>query len=77
MDGGMMYWMITPWWLFGWALTITLIVGVILAVVWTVRQTSRPTAPTETPLDILKRRLARGEITPEQFETIKRQVDES
>lgn len=77
MDGNMMDWMMGSWWLFGWILTITLIAGVILAIVWTVRQTSRPTAPTETPLDILKRRLARGEITPDQFETIKRQLDES
>ena len=41
--------------------------GLIVLVVWAVRQfTGRPT--TEDPTAILKRRLAAGEITQEQYE---------
>ena len=34
----------------------------------------RPAAPDETPLEILRRRYARGEITQEEFERAKSQV---
>lgn len=49
--------------------------GVILAVVWGVTrvmgpQQAPPPAPPEAPIEIAKRRLAAGEITPEQFEQI-------
>jgi putative membrane protein len=49
--------------------------GVILAVVWGVArvmgQQGTSPAPPEAPIDIAKRRLAAGEITPEQFEEIR------
>ena len=73
------------WWgipflgmIFGMAL-----VGVIICgVVWFVRSVSRggsrpesgPTAA-ETPLEILKRRYASGEVTKEQFEEMRRTLD--
>lgn len=50
---------------------------VIIALAWGVRRTSRAAGVAETPLDILKHRYARGEIAPEQFETMKRQLSES
>ena len=34
-----------------------------------------PGGPPETPLEILKKRYARGEITREQFEEIKRELE--
>lgn len=43
--------------------------AVILGVVWLVRGAGPPrTAADESPLDILRRRLAQGEITIEEFE---------
>jgi putative membrane protein len=36
-----------------------------------VRQENRPDSPDETPLEIVKRRYARGEIDPEEFERIR------
>jgi putative membrane protein len=63
-----------PWmWLFG---TLTMLLfwgGLIALAVWAVRQfggTSRPAA--EDPMAILRRRLAAGEITQEQFEQARR-----
>ncbi len=57
------------WMLLFWA-------GVILLVVWAInRLTHHPgTGPAETPLEIAKRRLAAGEITPEQFQEIRRHL---
>ena len=74
MGGNMMGWMMAPLWFLGWALVIGIVIAVVLAIVWTVRRSSGPGHPTETPLDILKRRYARGEISAEQFETMKHQL---
>jgi len=54
-----------------WALVIG---GIVLLVVWLVRNASRgglSIGSSESPLDILKARYAKGEITKEQFDTIK------
>lgn len=61
-----------------WALIIA---GGVLLVVWLVRSLTGP-SPTSTattglsPLDILKMRYAKGEITKEQFEEMKRDLGE-
>ena len=46
---------------------LLLLAGIVLIVLGFTRRESRP----EEPLEILKRRLARGEITREQFEEMK------
>lgn len=38
------------------------------------RALAAPTAPTETPLDILKRRLAAGEITRQEYDAIRQEL---
>lgn len=73
MGGGMMVFGM----FFSFLLFIGLIVAVVLAIVWLVRQSdqSRSSTPaTESPGEILKRRYAQGEITAEQYETMKRQL---
>ena len=72
---GMTVWA-SPWYWFGWVFILALLVLLIAAVVWMIRATRRPQPASrpETPLNILQRRLARGEVSPEQFETIKRQL---
>ncbi len=61
-DGGYMVGMHAWWWLF-WVVLL----GVLLFAVW-----GRPGRTggrrRETPLEVLQRRLASGEITPEQYE---------
>ena len=66
----------SPWYWVGWVFVLALLVLLIGAVVWMIRATRRPRPAVgpETPLSILQRRLARGEVSPEQFETIKRQL---
>jgi len=57
-----------------WALIIG---GVVLLVVWLARNGGRTTlgaSAGEIPLDILKARYAKGEITKEQFDAIKRDL---
>ena len=60
--------------------SLLILVGVILVVVWLVGGDGLPNRPTgsgdrsETPLEILKKRYARGEITRDQFEQMKRDL---
>lgn len=53
----------------GWGLFVWLLIlaGIVLIALGVFRKDARP----ESPLDVLKRRLARGEITKEQFEELK------
>ena len=71
---------------FGWIFWLLIIVAVIYAVLWFVRQSgsqsgSQSQSPSgsltqtvETPLAILKRRYAAGEIDQTQFEAMKNQL---
>ena len=51
-----------------------LIGGIVWLVQSLVRGTRAGTPPDESPLEILKRRYAKGEITKEQFEQMKRDL---
>lgn len=54
---------------------LLIIGGIALVVASLVRQGSGiPAASGEAPMDILKRRLAKGEITLEEYETLKREL---
>ena len=77
MMGSGMWWTMAPWWFLGWALLIGVIVAIVLVIVWVIQRAGRSPQSVETPLDILKRRYARGEISDEQFETMKRQLSET
>ncbi len=59
--------------LVSWALIIA---GVVLLVVWLVRNAGKATGTSsQAPLDILKARYAKGEITKEQFDAIQRDLE--
>ena len=72
MQGGMMGGMM----LIGFLLLVGLAAVVALGVTWLVRRSGGVNPATE-PLEVLKRRLAQGEITPEEFSAMKRQLQES
>jgi putative membrane protein len=58
------------WWVF-W-----LVVAVVVAVaIWAPQRQRRSSADEASPRDILQRRLARGEITPEAYEQAKALLD--
>lgn len=69
-DGGGM-WMFLHF--FFW---ILITIGVVLLIVWIVRQPGRYERGRgeESPLDILRRRYARGEISKEEFERMKKDI---
>ncbi|HSB90259.1 MAG TPA: SHOCT domain-containing protein [Anaerolineales bacterium] len=79
-------WMSGGWGMMGmmlvWPVLLVLVVGVfVAAIVWATRAASRGSSPGpmtsqggETPLDVLKRRYANGEITKEQFEEMRRML---
>jgi len=79
--GGMMGpWMMGGFGFMGPILMLLFVAALVGAVVWLVQTASRsggPAAPmggAETPLDILKRRYASGEITKKEFEAMKRDL---
>jgi putative membrane protein len=49
------------------------IVGIVLAIRWLVTQ-GKESHPTDTALDILRQRYARGDISKEEFEARKRDL---
>jgi putative membrane protein len=62
---------------FGWG-GILILIGVILLIVALVRRgTGGETvgSPPETALDVLKKRYARGEITREEFQSMKNDIE--
>jgi putative membrane protein len=60
-------------WLFGLLMMLIFFGGLTVLAIWAVRTFSgpRPGAP-ESPLDVLKRRLAAGEISAEEYEKTRR-----
>ncbi|MBI5420551.1 MAG: SHOCT domain-containing protein [Deltaproteobacteria bacterium] len=71
MGGGMGLWMALA--MISW---LVLVVGVVLLAVWVVRKfaTGAGEKAEESPLDILKKRYARGEISREEYEEKKRDI---
>ena len=62
---------------FGWVFWI-LIMALIIVLIWTnTRETNKyiPFDGKETAMDILKKRYAKGEITKDQFDQIKKDLD--
>jgi uncharacterized membrane protein len=60
------FWMLAFWGFIAWL------------VVWAVRRLSgeRPAPRGESALEVLRRRLAAGEITPEQFDELRRRMED-
>ncbi|HLF04114.1 MAG TPA: SHOCT domain-containing protein [Dehalococcoidia bacterium] len=60
------------WWgIFGLLWMLLFWGGIIALVVWGINKLTRAGGRGETPLEIAQRRYARGEISREEFETIK------
>ncbi len=59
------------WWVIMPIMMVLFWGGVIVLVVWAVRQFTKNRASNQHPLDIAKERLARGEISKDEFEAIK------
>jgi len=62
---------------FGWFMWI-LIIGLIFVLIWTntrERDKYLPFDKSESAIDILKKRYAKGEITKEQFEQMKKDLN--
>ncbi len=66
------------WMAFGWLTMVVfwglVIVGVVAAIRWASRIPSARSDSSDTPVEILRRRYAAGELTKEQFEAMKQDV---
>jgi putative membrane protein len=77
--GGMMNYMGGSgwgWMFFGWIFMILFWVVIILLIIWLYKQIRGPqeATQTESALDVLKKRYAKGEIDKKEFEEKKRNV---
>lgn len=59
--------------IFGMIFFLAILAGIVLFIVWMVRQVGVGTK-SDTAMDELKLRFARGEITKEQFDSMKRDL---
>ncbi len=77
MGPGMMGWAANPWWgILGMVFGVAVLAGLVLLVVWAVRQFAPAGGPAGSrALEILKERYARGEITREQYEQMRRDLE--
>ena len=64
------------WWILGGIIMIIFWGGLIALVVWGIKKLTERSTPAhkQGPLDVAKDRYARGEITREQFEQIKKDL---
>lgn len=67
-DSGYNYW--NPWTM----MWVIFLVGIIFAIIILIREFIIKKSVSETPIDILKKRYARGEITKKQFEEMKKEI---
>jgi len=63
------------WSFLGMIFWIVLIVGIILLIVWLVTRTPGISKREESALEILKKRYAKGEITKQEFEKMKKDLE--
>ncbi len=81
MGSGMMagYGMTSASWIVMVLFWVLFVAGVALLIVWLSRTAGTPGAPTSSarPSEILKERYARGEITLEQYEEMRRRIEGS
>jgi len=74
-DGSGWWWMGGTMWFFPLLFWILVIAGVVLVVRWLADRGSQASAPpTDSAIEILKKRYARGEIDRETFERMKRDI---
>ncbi len=67
------------WMGIGWVFMILFWTAIILLIVWLYKQITgaeaKPTVTEDTPLEILKRRYAKGEIDKKEFEEKKKDLE--
>lgn len=68
---------VSPWmWILGSLMMVVVIGGLIVLVAWAVRAVGGPRQGSSlSALEILKRRLAAGEITPDEYEKTQRLLE--
>lgn len=64
---------------YGWLYQILIFIIFFLIVYWLIKSNQNTIISTKTeelPIDILKRRLAKGDITKKEFESLKKEIEE-
>jgi len=68
---------VSPWmWILGSLMMVIVLGGTILLVVWALRAVGGPRPDSSSSaLEVLKKRLASGEITPDEYEKTRRLLE--
>ena len=74
MSRGPGWWMFGSMWFFSILFLLLVIVGVMFIARWLLRRNAKESPAEESPLDILKRRYAHGEIDRDTFERMRRDI---
>ena len=53
-----------------------ILVGLLIYFIIQTKKTNGPATPSENPIEILKKRYAKGEITREEYEKMKKDIEE-
>jgi len=64
-----------PWGWMGPGMWVFWILVIAFVVFFVARRAETPGRESETPIEILRKRLARGEITEEEFDHLKKKID--
>ena len=75
--GGNIMTLMLGWMILGWALVLAVLAAIVIVIVGVARRAGGGSRSMESPLDILKRRYTQGEISGEQFETMKQHLSNS
>lgn len=76
MNDGVGWGMMGGVWFFPKIFWILIFAGVVLIVKWAMERNQGRTTHSDAPLDILKKRYARGEIDRDTFERLKKEIEE-
>jgi putative membrane protein len=58
----------------GWIFQVVIFVLFFLVVLWLLKNNAVKQQSSESPLDILKKRLAKGEISKKEFEELRKEI---
>lgn len=61
--------------MYAWLIQLVIFIGFFLVVWWLLKSSKPAQKPREKPMDVLKKRLAKGEISKKEYENLKKEIE--